>query len=282
MNKFSVIMSKDEEKQQEKDKALLQLKSMIQPFILRRTKDEVIRDIPTKTEVDYMVELTEREMKAYEDVRSQMEKYYYTVPPKERMKFFFGDLGKLRRMACSIAMDNADWSEEASKIRELRYLLKGIAIEDNRIVIFSQYTDFLSYVKRLLTSMGLSYLYMDGSTPMNLRNSIISDFQNGNCSIFVCSLKAGGIGINLTAANYVILLDPWWNPAIEQQAMDRAYRIGQTRDVMVIRFISYHTIEEKVTKLQEEKRTMSDDLLSGTNATSSLSYDDIKELISSF
>jgi len=282
MNKFSVILSKDDDKKQEKEEALLQLKSMTQPFILRRTKDEVIRDIPTKTEVDYIVELTEREMKTYEETRSKMEEFYNTVSSKERMKFFFGDLGKLRRMACSMAMDNAAWPEEASKIRELRYLLKGIAVGDNRIVLFSQYTDFLSYVRRLLTSMGLSYLYMDGSTPMSQRDSIISDFQNEKCPIFVCSLKAGGIGINLTAANYVILLDPWWNPAIEQQAMDRTYRIGQLRDVTVIRLISYHTIEEKVTKLQEEKRTMSDDLLSGTNATASLSYEDIKELISSF
>lgn len=277
--KFAGLSSRKDEL---REKTMDQLRSMTQPFILRRTKDEVVRDIPVKTEFDYMVNLTESEMAAYENERVQMEFFYDTVPPQDRMKFFFGDLGKLRRMACSMQMAKQEWTQEASKITELRYLLNGIAGNDNRIILFSQYTEFLAYVKSLLESMGMEYLYMDGSTPMGQRESIISDFQSGKTPVFVCSLKAGGIGINLTAANYVILLDPWWNPAVEQQAMDRAYRIGQTRDVTVIRMISYHTIEEKVIRLQEEKRTLSDDILEGTSKTASLSYEDIKEMLSSF
>lgn len=277
--KFAGLSSRKDEL---REKTMDQLRSMTQPFILRRTKDEVVRDIPVKTEFDYMVNLTESEMAAYENERVQMEFFYDTVPPQDRMKFFFGDLGKLRRMACSMQMAKQEWTQEASKITELRYLLNGIAGNDNRIVLFSQYTEFLAYVKSLLESMGMEYLYMDGSTPMGQRESIISDFQSGKTPVFVCSLKAGGIGINLTVANYVILLDPWWNPAVEQQAMDRAYRIGQTRDVTVIRMISYHTIEEKVIRLQEEKRTLSDDILEGTSKTASLSYEDIKEMLSSF
>ena len=154
--------------------------------------------------------------------------------------------------------------------------------KDNHIVLFSQYTEFLVHVKRLLERMGIRYLYMDGATPIGQRELIISDFQSGKTPVFVCSLKAGGVGINLTAANYVFLLDPWWNPAVEQQAMDRAYRIGQTRDVMVIRMITHHTIEEKVIRLQEQKKSLSDSVLEGTSGTASLTYEDIKEMLRSF
>ena len=260
-----------------------QLKAMIRPFILRRIKEEVIRDIPIKTEFDYMINLTDKEMAFYEEERTRMESFYNTVPAQQRMKFFFGDLGKLRRMACSIELEEPRWEEPASKIRELQYLLNGInENKDNHIVLFSQYTEFLVHVRRLLDKMGIQYKYMDGSTPMGQRESIISDFQSGNIPVFVCSLKAGGVGINLTAANYVILLDPWWNPAVEQQAMDRAYRIGQIRDVMVIRMITHHTIEEKVIRLQEQKKSLSDSVLEGTSETASLTYEDIKEMLRSF
>ena len=277
--KFAGLSSRKDEL---REKSMDQLRAMTQPFILRRTKDEVVRDIPVKTEFDYMVNLTESEMATYESERKRMEIFYDTVPPQDRMKFFFGDLGKLRRMACSMPMVKEGWAEEASKIRELRYLLNGIVGNDNRIVLFSQYTEFLVYVRGLLESMGIEYLYMDGSTPMGQRETIISDFQSGKTPVFVCSLKAGGVGINLTAANYVFLLDPWWNPAVEQQAMDRAYRIGQTRDVTVIRMISYHTIEEKVIRLQEQKKSLSDSVLEGTSGTASLTYEDIKEMLRSF
>ena len=280
--KFGSISGKSPGKKEAQEKAMEQLKTMTQPFILRRTKDEVVRELPARTKIDYMVPLTDREMAAYEERRQEVESFYDTVKPNEVMKFFFGDLNRLRRMACSMALENANWGEEASKIRELRYLLNGIVSEDNNIVIFSQYTSFLVYVQELLRSMGLPFLYLDGSTPMNRRDRIIGDFQSGKIPIFVCSLKVGGIGINLTAANYVIMLDPWWNPAIEQQAMDRAYRIGQTRDVTVIRMVSYHTIEEKVTRLQESKLKIATDLLDGASASASLSYDDIKEMLSSF
>ena len=272
--KYAQIFSKDEDMQK--------LKSLTQPFILRRSKEDVVSELPVKTEFDYMVQLTEAEMNSYEQLRTGMELFYETLPPQEKMKFFFGDLGKLRRAACSLRIDTPDYPEEPSKIRELRYLLGAIAKGDNSIVIFSQYVEFLGDVRRMLTGLGIKYLYMDGQTPMNQREEIIKDFQDGKCQVFVCSLKAGGIGINLTRANYVILTDPWWNPAIEQQAMDRAYRIGQTRSVTFIRLISYHTVEERVTELQAAKRNMSDDLLKGTSQTASLTYEDIKKMLTSF
>jgi SNF2 family DNA or RNA helicase len=123
---------------------------------------------------------------------------------------------------------------------------------------------------------------MDGSTSMKKRKENINAFQQGETQLFISSIQTGGVGINLTAANYVILLDPWWNPAIENQAMDRAHRMGQNRCVTVIRLISEHTIEEKILRLHETKQNLSDSMLSGTNETYKLTYNDILDMVSSF
>ena len=134
----------------------------------------------------------------------------------------------------------------------------------------------------MLDRKGLRYLYLDGQTDLDERREVVEQFQNGDCPLFLASLKAGGLGLNLTAANYVILLDPWWNPAIESQAMDRAHRIGQMRTVTVIRLIARHTIEEKILRLHETKLQLSEEMLDGTAYSGKLTMDDVLEMVSPF
>jgi SNF2 family DNA or RNA helicase len=153
---------------------------------------------------------------------------------------------------------------------------------DNNVIVFSQFTSFLDMIKPELKRKDMDYLYLDGQTPLEKRQQIINQFQEGKCRLFLSSLKAGGLGINLTAANYVILLDPWWNPAIENQAMDRAHRIGQKRVVSVIRLISSQTIEEKIMRLHETKQNLSDDILEGTAESYKLTYEDVMDMVAPF
>jgi len=153
---------------------------------------------------------------------------------------------------------------------------------DNNVLVFSQFTSFLDLVKPELSKRHLAFLYLDGQTPLEKRQQLVQDFQEGKCRLFLSSLKAGGLGINLTKANYVILLDPWWNPAIENQAMDRAHRLGQKRAVSVIRLISAQTIEEKILRLHQDKQQLTDDVLEGTGESHKLTYEDILDMISPF
>ena len=137
-------------------------------------------------------------------------------------------------------------------------------------------------VKTELANRNINYYYLDGQTPLEKRQEMVKEFQEGGKQLFLSSLKAGGVGINLTAANYVILLDPWWNPAIENQAMDRAHRIGQQRVVSVIRLISAQTIEEKILQLHETKQTLTDEILDGTGDSYKLTYEDVMDMVSTF
>lgn len=148
------------------------------------------------------------------------------------------------------------------------------------MLVFSQFTSFLEMAKQQLESLGIKdYLYLDGSTPVSKRAKMVEQFQAGRAQIFLISLKAGGLGLNLTGANYVIHLDPWWNPAIEQQATDRAYRIGQKQKVTVYHLISQHTIEEKIVRLHQSKRDLADSLLDGTDMSHKLSARDLLDML---
>lgn len=147
-------------------------------------------------------------------------------------------------------------------------------------MVFSQFTSFLSMAAAALDKCGLGdYLYLDGQTPVGKRQTMVDSFQRGEHKIFLISLKAGGLGLNLTGANYVIHLDPWWNPAIEQQATDRAYRIGQLQKVTVYHLISSNTIEEKILRLHATKRNLADTILEGSDANNRITPDEILEMI---
>lgn len=260
------------------------LKSATQPFILRRTKETVLKELPRKTELDYLVPLSQEEMAYYEDMRSEIEDLVamqgYESGPMD-ISVFEG-LTKLRMASCSPGLQNPAWAGGSSKLDELRFLLEHLLKDDTHMLVFSQFTSFLGMVKPMLEKMGIPYLYLDGTTSLKERARLVEQFQRGECRIFLISLKAGGLGLNLTAANCVILLDPWWNPSIEEQAIDRSYRIGQDRDVTVLRLIAAQTIEEKIVRLQALKRDISDNVLEGTANSGKLTYQEVMDLVKPF
>jgi SNF2 family DNA or RNA helicase len=158
-------------------------------------------------------------------------------------------------------------------------LVQNIIDGGHSVLVFSQFTSFLQIIANTLKGARLPFLYLDGSVPMRQREQLVADFQRGKSPIFLISLKAGGVGLNLTAANYVIHLDPWWNPAIEDQASDRAHRIGQERPVTIYRLIASGTIEEKIIRLHQNKRSMADALLQDADMFSQISAEDVIRLL---
>lgn len=241
------------------------LKKLIQPFLLRRTKADVLDELPEKTDIIRMVALSGEEMAAYETLRQSAQE---ALAEQESMDVnALALITKLRMSACG-----------RSKVDYFVDMALEIVAAGNRALIFSQFTSYLKTVSEALDAAGVPYLYLDGSTPVRKRNALVKDFQEGTVPLFLISLKAGGLGLNLTGANYVIHLDPWWNPAIEQQATDRAYRIGQTKDVTVYHLISAHTIEEKILRLHKVKRNLADSLLEGTHMASALTLADLRAL----
>lgn len=266
------------------------LKEMTQPFILRRTKQQVLNDLPEKIEGTHYVTMNESERNVYETIRKRVELKFKKGKTRDEKNIasqidvtYFEELTKLRLASCDMHLLYDRWKYQSTKIKSLMEILDVLlGVPDNNILVFSQFTSFLGRIKPELEKRGWSYHYLDGQTPMKKRQTMVEEFQNGNKRLFLSSLKAGGLGINLTQANYVILLDPWWNPAIESQATDRAHRIGQQRCVSVIRLITQHTIEEKIMRLHEKKQSMSDDILDGTAESFKLSYDDILEMVTSY
>ena len=266
------------------------LKGLTQPFILRRTKEEVLGELPDKVSYEHMVHLSGDEMAVYENARQLLEvKYKKNKTRTERAMVqdvkveFFAELTRLRLMANAMELVNSGWKGGSSKVDALKDILSTLMDSgDNRVIIFSQFTSFLEIIGRMLVKQGYKYLYLDGSTPLKERSMLVTKFQSGLCPIFLVSLKAGGLGLNLTAANYVIIADPWWNPAIEKQAEDRAHRMGQERAVTVIRLVAQHTIEEKILRLHETKRELSDAILEGTDRSFKLSMDDVLDMVSPF
>ena len=254
-----------------------QLRRLIYPFLLRRTKAEVIDELPAKNEIKIPIELSSQEMAMYEIRRRDIEE---KVRENKADKIStMAEITRLRQMACSCSLVDKKWKIPSSKVLAFIDLAESINESDNRALVFSQFTSFFEEIKKAMETAKLPYLYLDGSTPMSMREKLVKEFQSGKCPFFLISLKAGGLGLNLTGANYVIHLDPWWNPAIEQQATDRAYRIGQKQDVTVYRLISQHTIEEKILRLHKTKRNLSDSLLEGSDISHAMTQEDLLELL---
>lgn len=264
------------EKKKDKEKQHL-LKQLISPFILRRTKAEVLDELPEKTELIVPVELSEEEMAIYENIRTktlsglQSEK----INPIEALMA----LTKLRQAACSPELVDKHLTIPSSKIRVFLELVSELKENKHRALVFSQFTSFLALVRQALDKAGIEYLYLDGSVPAAQRKKLVETFQNGDMPLFLISLKAGGTGLNLTAADYVIHLDPWWNPAVEDQASDRAYRIGQKRPVTIYKLISEKTVEQKILELHKTKKNLADALLEGSDVAKKLSKEEILELL---
>ena len=260
-----------------------QLRRLVQPFILRRRKDEVLQDLPEKTEITLSVELSQEEMVFYEALRrNALEKLTADTDSQGGQKHLqiLAEIMRLRRAAChpKLVDENAGFSSSA-KLRLFEEIVEELLDNDHKALVFSQFVGHLRILEKLLKKKKISYQYLDGQTPLPKRQKRIEAFQAGEGDLFLISLKAGGVGLNLTAADYVIHTDPWWNPAVEDQATDRAHRIGQERPVTVYRLVAENTIEEKILALHEKKRDLADSLLSGTNVSAKLSADDLLALL---
>ena len=257
-----------------------QLKRIVSPFMLRRTKQEVIEELPDKTEINIPVELSSDELAVYEAIRRRAKQLLEDEQASNGLSVnTLAEITRLRQASCSAQLVEKNWTGECSKINVLSDLLQEIVGGGNAVLVFSQFTSFLAMVREKLDRQQQPYLYLDGSVPVSQRDQLVQQFQRGQCPVFLISLKAGGLGLNLTGANYVIHLDPWWNPAIEQQATDRAYRIGQRQNVTVYHLISQHTIEDKILRLHQTKRNLADAMLSGTNESHKLTSKELLEMI---
>ena len=281
--------------QQDAKERSRQLKRIVQPFILRRTKQEVVEELPPKTEVILPVELSDEEMAIYEVIRRRAKEMLEEEASGSPSVNTLAEITRLRQAACAPQLAEKSWKGgESTKIAVLMQLIDEIVAGGNSVLVFSQFTSFLALVRQALDARRASspsrsddgkepetssYAYLDGSVPMRQRDQLVQDFQRGRQQVFLISLKAGGLGLNLTGANYVIHLDPWWNPAIEQQATDRAYRIGQRQNVTVYHLISQHTIEEKILRLHETKRNLADQMLSGTSQSHKLTAKDLLDML---
>ena len=260
-----------------------QLKQLIRPFILRRLKSDVLQELPAKTEITLHVELSEEEQLLYESLRRQALKRLEEVddnPGKQRVKVL-AEIMRLRRACCHPKLVLPDSAISSAKLKTLNKILDELLDNRHKVLIFSQFVDHLSHIRELLDQRTIAYQYLDGSTPVKRREQAVNAFQAGEGDVFLISLKAGGAGLNLTAADYVIHMDPWWNPAVEDQASDRAHRIGQQRPVTIYRLVTTATIEEKIVELHQRKRHLADSLLEGNSSAGKLSVDDMMQLMGS-
>jgi SNF2 family DNA or RNA helicase len=271
--KFILPIEVEHDKQRQQ-----QLNRLVHPFMLRRTKREVVEELPDKEEIVLPVELSDDEMSIYEVIRRKAKEMVVEGGAKVNVATL-AQVTKLRQAACCAELVEEHWKGGCSKIDRLVDLMTELRENGHRALVFSQFTSFFALIRQALDQAGIDYLYLDGSVPLRRRQQLVDEFQEGDCPFFLISLKAGGLGLNLTGANYIIHLDPWWNPAIEEQATDRAYRIGQKQKVTAYHLVSAHTIEEKILRLHASKRNLSDALLDGTDMSHKLSAKDLMDIL---
>ncbi|KEO73206.1 DEAD/DEAH box helicase [Anditalea andensis] len=257
------------------------LHAIIKPFILRRLKTQVATDLPEKTIKIQYSSMTSDQEKAYEEVKSYYrEQIVNEAAGLQRKQFtLLRGLTQLRQIANHPRMTDSNYKGDSGKLEDVTYMLGETASEGHKVLVFSQFVRHLAIVKEFLDANNIRYAYLDGTTKD--RQAQVKLFQeNDDIKIFLISLKAGGVGLNLTKAEYVFLLDPWWNPAVEAQAIDRAHRIGQKNKVMIYKFITRNTVEEKIMALQEKKIALAGELISTEESfMKSLSKDDITALL---
>ena len=262
-------------------KARQRLKRLIQPFILRRTKSQVLEELPPRTEISLQVEMGREEMAFYEALRQRAVETLSSAEAATGYKplQILAEIMRLRRACCHARLVLPDASVPSAKMEVFGEVLDELLENRHKVLVFSQFVDYLSIVRQYLDGRGIFYQYLDGSTPVRARKKRVDAFQAGQGDIFLISLKAGGQGLNLTAADYVIHMDPWWNPAVEDQASDRVHRIGQERPVTIYRLVTQGTIEEKIVDLHRHKRDLADSLLEGSDTSGKLSTKELLRLI---
>jgi SNF2 family DNA or RNA helicase len=263
------------------------LKKILYPFILRRTKEQVAKDLPEKQEMILFCEMEDEQRNIYDayrnDFRNQILGTIEAQGIQKSQLTILQGLMKLRQICDSPAILNEPEKFENHSIK-LDELAREITenIGNHKALIFSQFLGMLALIRAKLEELGVKYEYFDGSTSAPDREKAIQSFQNDEeVRVFLISLKAGGVGLNLTAADYVYIVDPWWNPAVEQQAIDRTHRIGQTKNIFAYRMICKDTIEDKILQLQEKKRALAKDIISDdTSFVKALTREDVEYLFS--
>lgn len=258
-----------------------ELQVLTAPFILRRLKRDVLKDLPPRTEINLSVELSEEEATLYETLRlealdalttesaaseSQQSETQGSDAQPQRFAIL-AQLMRLRRFCCNPKLIDATWSGRQSKLDLFNDTLQELLANRHKVLVFSQFVDHLQLIEAELEKNEISYQYLDGSTPARQRQQRVTAFQSGEGEVFLISLTAGGTGLNLTAADFVIHLDPWWNPAVEDQASDRAHRIGQKRPVTIYRMVTKGTVEAQIQELHGNKRELAQSILSGRGST---------------
>jgi SNF2 family DNA or RNA helicase len=265
--------------------ALKDLHQHIEPFILRRMKKDVLTELPDKYETKMLTELSEGQKMVYlsylENIRSEL---YSEIEEngleKSKIKILAA-LTRLRQICCHPSTFIDNYQGGSGKLDLLMEVIPDAIANDHRILVFSQFTSMLRIIENELNDLDIPYFYLEGSTPTEERNDFVKRFNSGEGKVFLISLKAGGTGLNLTGADTVIHYDPWWNPAVEDQATDRAYRIGQLNKVHVMKLITRGTIEEKIYKLQRKKKELSDSIISSKEVfINTLSKEELEELFS--
>jgi SNF2 family DNA or RNA helicase len=257
------------------------LRALVRPFLLRRTKAAVLSELPPRTEQTVPVEMSEAERAFYEALRQRaLESIAALDAPKGTRKIhILAEITRLRRACCNPALIDPAAGVPSGKLDAFLDLVEELVRNRHKALVFSQFVGHLDLVRAALDAHGIRYEYLDGSTPAAERTRRVAAFQAGGAELFLISLRAGGTGLNLTAADYVVHLDPWWNPAVEDQASDRAHRIGQERPVTIYRLIMQDSIEERIVRLHRDKRDLASELLEGAEASARLSEEELLDLI---
>lgn len=261
--------------------ARARLRRLTAPFILRRTKAQVLTELPPRTEIVLPVELSAEESALYESLRRQaLDKLAALEAPEGQKSIeILAEMMRLRRACCNPELVAPGAGIVSSKLAAFARLTSDLLENRHKVLVFSQFVDHLTLIRGYLDKQGIRYQYLDGATPMQERKKRVDAFQAGDGDLFLISLKAGGVGINLTAADYVIHMDPWWNPAVEDQASDRAHRMGQQRPVTIYRLVARGTIEEGIVDLHRHKRDLADSLLEGTEMAARMSPQAMLEML---
>ncbi|MBX3467260.1 MAG: hypothetical protein KF878_10230, partial [Planctomycetes bacterium] len=275
--RFAVPIERDRDP--ERSQALARL---LRPYVLRRTKEQVLTELPPRVETTLEVTLSKGERALYEDARleavARLERLVEEGDQDARFHVLAA-LTRLRQLACHPGLVEDSWRGPSAKLTAMLELVRDLVQGGHRALVFSQFTAHLALVRSALDEAGVPYHYLDGRTPPRARQAEIDGFQRGDRPLFLVSLKAGGVGLNLTGADYVLHLDPWWNPAVEDQATGRAHRLGQRRPVTVYRFMATGTVEEQILALHADKRALVAAVLDGSDRAGALSTSELVALI---
>lgn len=263
------------------------MKELVAPFILRRTKEEVAKELPPRHEQILYCDMEAEQEKLYEKTKSYFRnELLKTISERgiEKSKIhILKGLLRLRQIANHPVLVDDIFNGHSGKFNIIIENLKDIVSRGNKVLVFSQFVTQLRLFKEKLNELGIKYAYIDGAVHSEERAKQVEKFQNSDeFKVFLISLKAGGTGLNLTAADYVFIVDPWWNPAVERQAMDRAHRIGREKPVFVYKYITENTVEEKIILLQERKKQLASDIIHVDAGTwlANIDKDDLQDMLS--